>query len=211
MRKILGTVLALAAVLCLAGCGANQAVDNWRQRCEELQAEVDELQQEREDLMAEIETIRGEAGDPDEAANPIDTFFESASFGESTVEMNVASALWADAWEQETLHLAEEIKAELILEEDRATVDAYIAAAKQQWERMEEMTLYVCADLEVPAADRIGSSGTIRGVLWGGNRARLWEDTFYQLLRVKPDMLGESGYDFIFDSAAAQAALDGGV
>ena len=211
MRKIFGTILVLAAVLCLVGCGGNQAADN--AQIEELQADLQTVQAERDALLKENETLCArlaeEVGQGEEA-NPIDTYFESAPIGESTIEMNYGAELWADAWEQETRHLAEEIKSELVLDEDRATVDSYLAAAEQQWERMEEMTLYVCADLEVPAADRVASSGTIRGVLWGGNRARLWEDTFYQLLQVKPDMLGEGSYEFIFDSAAAQAALEAG-
>ena len=91
-------------------------------------------------------------------------------------------------------------------------MDAYIAAAEGQSSRMDVMAIYPIADLSVPQDDRANSSGSLRGVLWAGAHQQIWKDTFYQLLYVAPDYAGgldsAVSYQFLLDTAAAQAQLD---
>ena len=95
---------------------------------------------------------------------------------------------------------------------DKDLVDAYIAAAEAQADRMNVMAIYPIADLTVPQTDRAATSGTLRGVLWAGAYQQIWKDTFYQLLYIAPDYAdgtdSASSYEFVFDADTMQSQLD---
>ena len=168
---------------------------------------------ENKDLTEEnaaLDDTAPESGDDE--ANPIDRFIEGVDVGSSTAEMNAVADSWAGAWESECRNAAKWLKGQLPLQEDQALVDAYIASAEEQSARMDIMAIYPIADLTLPQTDRSASSGSLRGVLWAGAHQQIWKDTFYQLLYVAPDYAGgldsAVSYQFLFDTAAAQAQLD---
>ena len=197
--------LALLVVLSLTACGTSNSAA---------------LQQENEDLRQQIAALESENAalndtapeSGDEESNPIDRFFDSVDSGSSTVEMDLVADSWAGAWEAECRNVAAWLKEQLPLQEDKDLVDAYIAAAEAQADRMNVMAIYPIADLTIPQTDRVATSGTLRGVLWAGAYQQIWKDTFYQLLYVAPDYAGgldsAVSYQFLFDTAAAQAQLD---
>ena len=198
MKKLIAA-LSLLFVLSLTACGSSDAAlrqenEALRQQISALEAERDELAKENKNLTDEnaaLDDTAPESGD--EEANPIDRFFENVDAGSSTAEMNAVADSWAGAWEAECRNVAKWLKGQLPLQEDQALVDAYIAAAEGQ-------------------DDRANSSGSLRGVLWAGAHQQIWKDTFYQLLYVAPDYAGgldsAVSYQFLFDTAAAQAQLD---
>ena len=217
MKKLIAA-LSLLFVLSLTACGNSDAAlrqenEALRQQILALEAERYNLAKENKDLTEEnaaLDDTAPESGDDE--ANPIDRFFEGVDVGSSTAEMNAVADSWAGAWEAECRNVAKWLKGQLPLQEDQALVDAYIAAAEGQSSRMDVMAIYPIADLSVPQDDRANSSGSLRGVLWAGAHQQIWKDTFYQLLYVAPDYAGgldsAVSYQFLFDTAAAQAQLD---
>ena len=184
--------LALLVVLSLTACGTSNSAA---------------LQQENEDLRQQIAALESENAalndtapeSGDEESNPIDRLFDSVDSGSSTVEAECRNVA---AW----------LKEQLPLQEDKDLVDAYIAAAEAQADRMNVMAIYPIADLTIPQTDRVATSGTLRGVLWAGAYQQIWKDTFYQLLYIAPDYAdgtdSASSYEFVFDADTMQSQLD---
>ena len=211
MKKTLA-VLALLSLLILTACG-NSNADALQQENETLRQQVAALEAENENLKAEnaaLDDTAPESGD--EEANPIDRFFDGVDIGSSTAEMDFVAGSWANAWEAECRNVAAWLKEQLPLQEDKDLVDAYIAAAEAQVDRMNVMAIYPIADLTVPQTDRVATSGTLRGVLWAGAYQQIWKDTFYQLLYIAPDYAdgtdSASSYEFVFDADTMQSQLD---
>lgn len=205
MKKLSCIFFALSLLLLLCACG--KTVDDSAE-LEAYKAGLEKIRQENAALVAQLTETQTPQS---EEKNPIDDFFDAIDTTTmTTVEMNNVAVCRANAWADELWHLQGVIQEQLPLEEDRKTLDDYIiTAAAEQIERMHTMTMFVCADLETPQSDRFATSGTIRGVLWGNNAARLYRDTFYQLLQVNPAAYWEGDYEFIFDPIATQAKLDG--
>lgn len=211
MRKVFCILSALSLLLLLCACG--KTTDDGAD-AETYKAELETLRQENANLtaqLAELQTSQEPEGMPQSVKNPIDDFFDAIDTSYmNTVEMNNVASCRANAWADELWHLQSVIQEQLPLEEDRRTLDDYFTTATaEQMERMHTMTLFVCGDLETPQSDRLATSGTIRGVLWGENAAQLYRDTFYQLLNVNPASYWEGSYEFAFDPVAAQQTLDG--
>lgn len=219
MRNRLILLYTLGCVVLLTACGGNSGEsDALRQENEELRRQVTALEDERAALTAENEALRERADaqdaeqapgqETDREANPIDAFYDGAEAESdgSTVSMNLVEQSRAEAWEAETRALAERLKEQLPLQEDKDLVDDYVAAAKAQTDRMDIMAIYPVSDVSVPQEERIYTSGTMRGVLWAGGDARIWRDTFWQLLNVSP--CWEDDVSFAFDPETAQKELD---
>lgn len=220
MRNRLILLYTLGCVVLLTACGGNSGeLDALRQENEELRRQVTALEDERAALTAENEALRERADAQDaeqapdqetgrEEANPIDAFYDGAEAESdgSTFSMNLVEQSRAEAWEAETRALAERLKEQLPLQEDKDLVDDYVAAAKAQTDRMTTMAIYPVSDVSVPQEERIYTSGTMRGVLWAGGDARIWRDTFRQLLNVSP--CWEDDAFFVFDPESAQKELD---
>lgn len=138
--------------------------------------------------------------------NPIDPFYDEmeTECGTTTAAMSTVAWSHANAWEAEVRNLAEQMKAQLPLQEDRDLVDAYLAAVEEQLERMDVMSIYTVSDIRLPQEERRGTTGTLAYVLLPANRTQIWRDTFYQLRWV---VLMEQEYDFIFDAEAARLEL----
>ena len=201
-------LLALSAGLCACGGKQSSAEADLTAQNEALQAELDDLKEQYAALQAESGAA---ASGQDDTDNPIDAFFEAAGeklFG-TTVELNLVAAMCADAWKDEVYHLAEELKASLYFDEDRERVDRYLAAVEEQVEQMDAMVLFVCGDTQVSPEERLMTSGTIRGVLWGSTAATAYKNAFYQLKSIDPDSYWEEK-DIVwsFDSAKAEKALE---
>ena len=186
----------LAALLLLSACGGRAA------EADALREAVSALETENAALREQLDALQTQTEQEGPEENPIDRFFEAIEYDGTTLAMNAAAGCWADAWEAETRHLAEELRAQLPLEEDQELVDAYLAAAEEQAARMDVMAIYPVSDVSVPEPERIYSSGTLRGVLWAGGQAQIWKDTFYQLWNVL-----FFDYEFVFDAAAARREL----
>lgn len=197
--------LALLVVLSLTACGTSNSAA-LQQENEDLRQQIAALESEN----AALDDTAPESGD--EESNPIDRFFDSVDSGSSTVEMDLVADSWAGAWEAECRNVAAWLKEQLPLQEDKDLVDAYIAAAEAQADRMNVMAIYPIADLTVPQTDRVATSGTLRGVLWAGAYQQIWKDTFYQLLYIAPDYAdgtdSASSYEFVFDADTMQSQLD---
>ena len=107
---------------------------------------------------------------------------------------------------------AERLKEQLPLAEDRATVDAYLAALKEQAARLDLMSFYPCSDISVPQSERLMTAGSILGLMTAGSASRLYRDAYHQLYYVFPASLSGSAQptdeDFVFDAAAAKATLE---
>lgn len=219
MRNRLILLYTLGCVVLLTACGGNSGEsDALRQENEELRRQVTALEDERAALTAENEALRERADaqdaeqapgqETDREANPIDAFYDGAEAESdgSTVSMNLVEQSRAEAWEAETRALAERLKEQLPLQEDKDLVDDYVAAAKAQTDRMDIMAIYPVSDVSVPQEERIYTSGTMRGVLWAGGDARIWRDTFWQLLNASP--CWEDDVSFAFDPETAQKELD---
>ncbi len=201
-----GLILTVLLLLTLSACG-NRETESLRVEKDDLQAQVSALEKENAALRAELGQLQTEmrkVSESDRENNPIDRFYDTVETDGSTVSMNAVAYSCADAWEAEARNMAEQLKSQLPLAEDRDLVDAYIAAVEEQIERMNIMAIYQVSDLEMPQEERPASSGTLRGVLWAGNQANLWRDTFYQLYWVLPF----SGNDkFLFDPEAVSLEL----
>lgn len=226
MRKYLMLLCTLACVMCLSACGGNSGeLDALRQENERLCQQVTALEDEKAALTAENDVLKEKTdaqdvekvpdqGTSQEEANPIDEFYDGVEIDGSTVSMNLVEQSRADAWEAETRALAERLKARLPLQEDKDLVDDYMAAAEAQTDRMDimaiypvsDVTIYPVSDVTIPQAERIYASGTLRGVLWAGSDARIWRDTFWQLLDVSPEW--EYDASFIFDPEIARQELE---
>lgn len=218
MRKYLMLLCTLACIMCLSACGGNSGeLDALRQENEQLRQQVTALKHEKAALTAENEVLKEKTdaqdaekvpnqGTSQEEADPIDEFYDGVEVDGSTVSMNLVEQSRADAWEAETRALAERLKAQLPLQEDKDLVDDYIAAAEAQTDRMDIMAIYPVSDVTIPQAERIYKSGTLRGVLWAGSDARIWRDTFWQLLDVSPEW--EYDASFIFDPEIARQELE---
>ncbi len=189
MNKILCTVCASALMLGVTACGTGERT----QRIVGLEAE-------NANLRVQVEELKKSA--PEE--NPIDRFFGGLEYDGTTLVMNVVAGCQANAWEAEVRHLAEELKSQLPLQEDRDLVDAYIFAVEEQVQRMEVMAIYPVSDVSIPEPERINSSGTLRGVLSAEGRSGIWRDTFDQLRWVLPF---EQDYVFVFDASGAEEEL----
>lgn len=218
MRKYLMLLCTLACVMSLSACGGNSGeLDALRQENEQLRQQVTALEDEKAALTAENDVLKEKTDAPDaekvpnqgtsqEEANPIDEFYDGVEIDGSTVSMNLVEQSRADAWEAETRALAERLKGRLPLQEDKDLVDDYVAAAEAQTDRMDIMAIYPVSDVTIPQAERIYTSGTLRGVLWAGSDARIWRDTFWQLLDVSPEW--EYDASFIFDPEIARRELE---
>lgn len=205
MRKI---IYALVLMLLLSACGRGEEsirVAELEAENAAIEAENAALKKENASLRTKIDELSNSSNTNSTEENPIDGFFEAFDeYDGSTVSMNIVANSWADAWEAETRHLAEELKAQLSLQEDWDLVDEYISAAEGQIGRMDVMAIYPVSDTGVPYPDRLYSSGTLRGVLWAGSRQEIWRDTYFQLLYVLPE---RSACPYIFDSDAARISL----
>lgn len=217
MKKWLILALSLLMLCSATACGGMENDTKTEDQTAQLQAEIDRLTAENEDLRARLDAAEAPAA-PEASAdgavsetNPIDAFYDSIdTTNMNTIEMNTVAMCRANSWAEELNHLGEVIKAALPLQEDRDLVDAYITAANgEQLDRMSIMTLFVCSDLYTPQEDRVMTAGTLRGVLWGENAARVNRDAFYELRQVDPASYWEGGYEFAFDEAEAQVHLDG--
>lgn len=193
MRKI---ICALTLILLLSACGEEKD-----ERIAALEAENAALAAENDSLRTQIEKWDEISADD----NPIDRFYETVDDDGSTAAMNTVANSKADDWEAEARHIAEELKEQLPLQEDRDLVDEYLLAAEQQIERMDVMAIYSISDVSIPHPERVNYSGTLRGVMWAGSRMRLWRDTFEQLRSISPTGWN---YTYLFDADAARAKLD---
>lgn len=220
MRNYLILLYTLGCVMFLSACGGNSGeLDALRQENEQLRLQVAAFEEEKDALMAENDVLKEKAdaqdaekvpnqGTSQEEANPIDEFYNGVEteIDGSTVSMNLVEQSRADAWEAETHALADRLKAQLPLQEDKDLVDDYMAAAEAQTDRMDIMAIYPVSDVTIPQTERIYTSGTMRGVLWAGSDARIWRDTFWQLLDVSP--CWEYDAFFIFDPETARGELE---
>lgn len=152
-----------------------------------------------QDALEQLEAQQGEE-------NPIDPFYDEMNVECDTTTVAMSTVAWshANAWEAEVRNLAEQMKAQLPLQEDRDLVDAYIAAVEEQAQRMDVMSIYTVSDIKVPQEERRYTAGTLAYVLQPESRAQIWRDTFYQL---RWTLLGDGEYDFIFDPEAARLEL----
>lgn len=222
-KQILPACITLA--LFLTGCGEHtttglhtlqkeneilhQQIAELEESCRTLSEENALLNKLNSDLEMNIENNLSSY--ENQKTNPIDSFFENIEIGSSTSEMNLIANTWANAWKEETYHVAEWLKEQLIRQEDKTLVDTYISTTENQASRLTTMSLYPIADLELPQEERITSSGTLQGVLLAGSYQQLWKDTFYQLIYVAPEYDGtvENGsYTFYFDSGKMQEKIN---
>lgn len=171
-----------------------------------LEEENDRLSLENDLLGQDLAAAQDALEQPEaqQVENPIDPFYDGLDTDGTTAAMSAAAWGRSNAWEAEARNLAEQLKAQLPLQEDRELADAYIAAVEEQLERMDVMSVYTVSDTEIPQADRMNSTGTLAQVLRPAARAQMWKDTFYQLRWVLP---GDQSYDFIFDPEAARLEL----
>ncbi len=200
MKKV---IFALSFLLFLSACGRGEKDD----QIAVLQTENAAYQEEISALEAENASLRNqlkEQQNTGEEADPITSFFETVECDGSTISMNIVAGSKADAWESEALHLAEELKDQLPLQEDRDLVDAYLHAVEEQVERMNIIAVYPVSDVSIPYPDRLNTSGTLRGVLWAGSRSKLWQDTFSQLCFALPDY---QDYTYLFDAGRTEQEL----
>lgn len=216
MRKYLMLLCALACAMCLSACGGNSGeLDALRQENDRLRGQVTALENENAALTAENTALKEkpDAQDAEKApnqemsqqeTNSIDEFYDGVEIDGSTVSMNLVEQSRAAAWEAETRNLAEWLKEQLPLQEDRSLVDDYMAAAEAQTDRMDIMAIYPVSDVTIPQTERVYASGTLRGVLWAGSDARIWRDTFWQLWNISPGW----EYGFIFDPETARQELE---
>ena len=204
MLKRNGLILTVLLILTLSACGSKE-MDLLRRSNDDLQERISALEKENAALRAALEQSETrEVSKSGRENNPIDRFYDTVETDGSTASMNAVAYSWANAWESETRNLAEQLKSQLPLAEDRDLVDAYMSAVEEQIDRMNIMAIYQVSDLEMPQEERPASSGTLRGVLWAGSQAELWRDTFYQLYWVLP----YSGDDmFLFDPEAVNLEL----
>ena len=201
-----GLILIIFLLMTLSACGSKD-IELLHIENDDLQAQVSALEEENAALRTKLEQLQTEMQKTSESEredNPIDRFYGAVETDGSTVSMNAVADSRANAWEAETRNLAEQLKSQLPLAEDRDLVDAYITVAEEQVERMNIMAIYQISDLEMPQEERTASSGTLRGVLWAGSRAEIWRDTFYQLRWIMP----YTGDDiFLFDPETAPMEL----
>ena len=199
-------ILSVFLLLTFSACGSSD-MELLRSENTELQTQASALEEENAALYAELEQLQKEmrqmSGNGRED-NPIDRFYRTVEDDGSTASMNTVAYSWAEAWEAEARNLAEQIKSQLPLSDDRDLVDAYLAAAEEQIERMNIMAIYQISDLEISQEERLASAGTLRGVLWAGGQAEIWRDTFYQLYRVFPS--DDAGI-FLFDPETVNLEL----
>ena len=208
MRKMQALLAALALCLALTACGDADAL---RQENEALRREIETLTAENTALTEENTALTEENAVLAVSAeeNPIDTFFETKTSYETTMELYSIAGYWADAWEAEARNVAEWLKGMLPLQEDRDLVDGYLAGAEAQQERMTVMAVFGCGDLNSPFEERMCFSGSAPNSVWSMADQRLWRDTFYQLLNTSPGTLDErAAYQFVFDAEAMQVKLD---
>jgi hypothetical protein len=206
--------LSAALLLSLTACGggaasASQEDSALLEQISALQAENTALQEQLDTLQAQLDAQQGaDADTPDPvdplAEDPIDAFYAGVETNGSTVALSFVAECRENAWRAEVEHLAQQIKAQLPLEEDKDLVEEYLSAAEEQTQRMNVMAIYPISDLTGPQNERVMSSGTQRGILWPEARASVWQDTFWQLSAVNPS--GE--YTFLFSTDAAQQELD---
>lgn len=200
MKKV---IFALSFLLFLSACGRGEKDD----QIAVLQTENAAYQEQISALEAENASLRNqlkEQQNTGEEADPITSFFETVECDGSTISMNTVAGSKADAWESEARHLAEELKDQLPLQEDRDLVDAYLHAVEEQVERMDIIAVYPVSDVSIPYPDRLNTSGTLRGVLWAGSRSKLWQDTFSQLCFALPDY---QDYTYLFDAGRTEQEL----
>lgn len=200
MKKV---IFALSFLLFLSACGRGEKDD----QIAVLQTENAAYQKQISALEAENASLRNqlkEQQNTGEESDPITSFFETVECDGSTISMNIVAGSKADAWESEALHLAEELKDQLPLQEDRDLVDAYLHAVEEQVERMNIIAVYPVSDVSIPYPDRLNTSGTLRGVLWAGSRSKLWQDTFSQLCFALPDY---QDYTYLFDAGRTEQEL----
>lgn len=200
MKKV---IFALSFFLFLSACGRGEKDD----QIAVLQTENAAYQKQISALEAENASLRNqlkEQQNTGEESDPITSFFETVECDGSTISMNIVAGSKADAWESEALHLAEELKDQLPLQEDRDLVDAYLHAVEEQVERMNIIAVYPVSDVSIPYPDRLNTSGTLRGVLWAGSRSKLWQDTFSQLCFALPDY---QDYTYLFDAGRTEQEL----
>lgn len=209
MRRVIPAMFCMVALtLSLTACGGENSSELEALQAEnsQLEQQVSQLEEEKaaleEQLQSQLEQSMEEETPQEE--NPIDTFFDGVETDGATAALDVVASCRADAWQAEAKNMARILKSQLPLPEDQNLVDAYITAAQEQVDRMNVMAIYPISDLTVSQQDRVMTSGTLRGVLWAGSRARVWRDTFEQLRTASPDTL----YTFTFDSNAAQTQLD---
>ena len=182
MKKV---IFSLSFLLLLTACGREEK-DN---QIAVLQTENAAYQEQISALEAENASLRDqleERQDAGEEADPITSFFAAVECDGSTVSMNIVAGTQAEAWEAEARHLAEELKIQLPLQEDRDLIDAYLYAVEEQVERMDVIAVYM------------------RGVLWAGSRSKLWQDAFTQLRFALPDC---QDYTYLFDAGTAEQEL----
>ena len=209
MRRVIPAIICVAALtLSLAACGKETGGELEALQAENsrLEQQASQLEEEKAALEEQLQSQMEQSSQGDSAqeqGNPIDTFYDGVDSDGPTAVLDAVAGCRADAWQAEVQNLARVLKSQLPLPEDQGLVDAYVTAAQEQVERMNVMAIYPIADLTLSQQNRVMTSGTLRGVLWAGSRARIWRDTFYQLQAASPD-----SYTFTFDPSAAQAQLD---
>ena len=128
MKKV---IFSLSFLLLLTAC-VREEKDN---QIAVLQTENAAYQEQISALEAENASLRDqleERQDAGEEADPITSFFAAVECDGSTVSMNIVAGTQAEAWEAEARHLAEELKIQLPLQEDRDLIDAYLYAVEEQ-------------------------------------------------------------------------------
>ena len=214
MRKVISALLCMAALtLALTACGKESGgeLESLQAENSRLEQQLSQMEEEKAALEEQLQSQTqqpsqedsAQTGSDQEEENPIDTFYDGVDSDGPTAVLDAVAGCRADAWQAEVQNLARVLKSQLPLPEDQELVDAYVTAAQEQVERMNVMAIYPISDLTLSQQDRVMTSGTLRGVLWAGSRARIWRDTFYQLQAASPD-----SYTFTFDPSAAQAQLD---
>lgn len=147
-RRLLAMGAAALLALSLAACADTAEPDALRAENAALAAENQALQAENQRLTEaqaaleeQVSRLEQAAADTDgngyvswEDSNPIDDFFDEGMYWDcgTTICMRIVAGTYAEAWETELRHLAETQKAELLCQEDKDLIDAFVQAVEDQ-------------------------------------------------------------------------------
>nr|WP_326186230.1 hypothetical protein [uncultured Oscillibacter sp.] len=160
----------------------NQALQAENQRLAEAQAALEEQVSRLEQTAADT---NGDGYVSWEESNPIDDFFDEGLYWDcgTTVCMRIVAGTYAEAWETELRHLAETQKAELLYQEDKDLIDAFVQAVEDQAACMYDLELFNCSSLEAAPGDaRLATAGTIWLPSAAYSRAEVYRDGCFRLL-----------------------------
>lgn len=198
-QRFLAIGAAALLALSLAACaGTTEPDDALRAENAALAAENQALQAENQHLteaqaaleeqVAQLEQAADTDGDGYvswEDSNPIDDFFDEGMYWDcgTTLAMRVVAGTYAEAWETELRHLAEAQKAELLYQEDKDLIDAFVQAVEDQAACMYDLELFSCSSLEAaPGDERLAAAGTIWLPSAALSRAEVFRDGYFRLL-----------------------------